>query len=85
MAKEDVMQIGTQVFQVIVREQRQAGREEARLAGVKALAETMRRETIRFGTFDEKYVEECAAERLDFYLSRPAIANCGNQVIPRAS
>jgi len=59
--------IGTAVFHRIIEEHYQAGFKLAREAAVRALRDTMKQETIRFGCFDEKYVEGCAIDRFELY------------------
>jgi hypothetical protein len=77
-----MINIGTQVFQRIVMEAREAGLKEARAAGIRALTDTMHQETVRFCTFSREYVEGCATDRMDFFLNDPQNANILNQVFP---
>ncbi len=77
-----MINIGTQVFHRIIMEAKAQARQEARAAGIRALADTMRQETIRFCSFGVEYVEGCAADRMDFYLDDPQNANSANQVFP---
>jgi len=79
--------MGTAVFRRITEEYESKGFakgfEVARSAAVKALKDTMQKETVRFGTFNDQYVEGCAADRLDFYVRDPN-ATCTNQIYPAA-
>lgn len=58
------MHIGTAVFNRIVQEAEQWGREQERTAAIKALCSTMG-ETVRFGTFTPDILLPIAENRID--------------------
>lgn len=54
------MHLDTAIFKKIVKEYREAG--------VKAITETMK-ETVRFGAFNDSYIEGCAKDRFEENLN----------------
>ncbi len=74
------MTIGTAVFTRICEEHHQKGFEVAKEVGVRALTDTMKIETIRFGCFNQEHVKGCAQARFEHYARDPN-ATTTNQVI----
>lgn len=73
--------LGTAVFHRILLEREEQASKKIYNAAVKALKDTMQKETVRFGTFGSEYVEGCAQDRLEFYI-RNSDATPTNLVIP---